>query len=30
MPKPRPVDPEELEEYEQRLTELEEMAQRKK
>ena len=30
MPKPKPVDPEELEEYEQRLTELEEMAQRKK
>lgn len=30
MPKPKPVDPEELEEYEQRLTELEEMARRKK
>ena len=29
MPKPKPVDPEELEEYEQRLTELEEMARRK-
>ncbi len=28
MPKPKPVDPEELSEFEQRLTELEQMAQR--
>ena len=29
LPKPKPVDPEELEEFEQRLTELEEIASRK-
>ena len=29
LPKPKPVDPEELEEFEQRLVELEQMARRK-